>query len=371
MQSEAKLSSKQSYKNKLISSVQYNIDTCEFSIKGERNTFNIPKSHTAHLIDNDGVHINSYQNRIPIDSKFGIHKLHVRTKHSGEILVVDGSPFAYRYSQNTFTSPNMKKAAYIAIKNAFKAIGFKPTTEQISSLKAGDITIDRVDIAVNFILESETEVLDILKQVRRLLIEQRGTTKTCETTVYWMPNEGKEYSISLYAKGPQLSRLKRYNKLPNKSEYIDECKCILRIEVRLRTKSLLKLGLSKVCDWTEDSAQKVFSKYMGRLKLLNITSGPLAYEELQILPNRLRHVLALHKAGCNLEKIYSHRTLQRYQGAFRKIGIDLKVPNQPANTETSLTRILSPRNAIKETPAWLIKAGMAPSITREQKNYRN
>ena len=341
-------------------SVQYNFDTCELGFKGERNTFNIPDATTAQVISKHGEVLDRYQNRINIIGKHHAHGLHVRTMNSGEKILVEGSPFAYKYGQNTYTSSNMKKAAFISLNSAFKAIGFKPTAEQKKSLKAGDIDIIRVDIAVNIRLRSKAEVVDILTQVRRQLIEQRGTTETCETTVYWAPASSKEYSIGLYAKGTQLSRSKRYKQLPEKDKYIDECECILRIEVRLRASALRELELSKVSDWTDDSTRIAFCRYMSRLKLFNITSGPVTAEEIEALPNRLRPILALHKAGCDLKSLCSPRTLQRHQSDFRRLGIDLKVPNQVANSVVSLTKLLSPRNAIQSTPLWLIDSGMAP-----------
>lgn len=346
---------------KPIYEVQYNIDTIELSVTDERNTFKIPSTITAHLInDDDGVHLDSYQNRVPITGKFGAHNLQVRTMNSGEKLVAEGSPYAFEFSQNTFTNQYMKRAAIIALKNACKKIGYKPTAEQMKRWKAGNIDLDRVDIAVNFRLKCEEEVVGILQQIKRQLVEQDCSMKVVGSTTYQTPGGGKHHSYGFYAKGPQLRRSKRYNQLPDKDKYMEECKSILRVEIRLRTHALAELGLSKVSDWTDDSAKKAFNKYMRKLKFLNITSGPLTADEIESLPSRLCHVLALHKAGYDLNALYLPRTLQRHQSDFRKLGIDLRVPNQTANTVVSLTKILSPKNAIKATPAWLIDSGMAP-----------
>lgn len=341
--------------------VQYNIDTIELSVREVRNTFKIPNTITAHLVnDDDGVHVDSYQNRIPINGQFGAHNLQVRTMNTGEKLAGEGSPYAYVYGQNTFTNRNMKRAAIIVIRNACKAIGFKPTAEQRSRWLAGDINLERVDIAVNFRLKSENEVASILKQIKRQLVEQDCAMRVVGSTVYQIPGEGKHHSYGFYAKGPQLRRSKRYNQLPDKDKYMEECESILRVEIRLRAAALAELGLSKVSDWTDASAKKSFNKYMRKLKFLNITSGPLTADEIELLPSRLCHVLALHKAGYDLNTLYLPRTLQRHQSDFRKLGIDLKVPSQAANSVVSLTKLLSPKNAIKATPEWLVDAGIAP-----------
>lgn len=224
----------------------------------------------------------------------------------------------------------------------------------------GDIDLKRVDIAVNFQMKSEADVVSVAKQIRRQLEEQGGTTRTSGTTIYWVPRDGKEYSISFYAKGPQMRRLKRFDNLPEQDKLLKECETILRVEIRLQASALRMLGLNKVSAWDEGSAQKAFKKYMSRLKLLSVTSGVVNAEELVNLPSRLRPVLASHKAGQDLAMIYEKRTLQRHMADFRKLGIDMHCPNQLIGTAISLRRVLSPKRAIKSAPPWMIETGLIP-----------
>lgn len=341
--------------------VAVNIDSVEFSVNGERGAFTIPGATRANLISSDGEILNSYQNRTPVPGKFRAHNLNVRTLRSGEELEVHGSPYAYSYGQNLYTSSDMKTGVLHALKQVCKAFAIKPTKEQVKGWLAGDIDLLRVDLAVNFRFASEAACLAVLRQIRRQLEEQGGSTKTSGTTVYWTPKDGKEYSISFYAKGPQMRRLRRYETLPGKDKLLEECRCILRVEVRLRADALRKLKLEKVSAWREGSAQKAFGTYMRRLRLLSISSGPVTAQDLDDLPHRrLRPVLALHKAGCELEQIFSQSTLQRHRADFRKLGIDLKCPNQPAGTAIQLNKILSPKRAIRGAPAWMRQKGLVP-----------
>lgn len=203
----------------------------------------------------------------------------------------------------------------------------------------------------------------MLQQIKRQLIEQYGSMKAYGTSAYWTPRDGKEYSIAFYAKGPQLRRQKRrYANLPCRERLLVGCRFILRVEIRLREPALKKMKLQKVSDWNEQSARRVFCRYMRRLKIFSITSGPLSKRELDALPaSRLRPVLALHKLGADLSLAYSPSTLRRHQSKFRKLGIDLKVPNQPRSTVLPLTKILSPKRAMKGAPAWMVRSGLAPS----------
>lgn len=335
-----------------------NIDTVKYSVDGMN--FHIPGATTAKVINDDGEILDSYQNRTPISGKFGSHTLQVRSKYSETQLEVEGSPYAYLYGQNVFTSSNLSKGCIKTLRQICKEFGFKPPLELSKRWINGDIDLKRVDIAVNFKMKSEAEVVSVLKQVRRQLEEQGGSTRTTGTTIYWVPRDGKEYSISFYAKGPQMRRLKRFKNLSHKGKLMKECEIILRVEIRLHANALRKLGLNKVSAWDEDSSQKAFIKYMSILQFLSVTSGAVNAKELAILPSRLRPVLAVHKAGGNLALIFGKRTLQRHMVDFRKRGIDLRCPNQPTGTEIPLTKLLSPKRVITSAPAWMKEASLVP-----------
>ncbi|MDP3843015.1 MAG: hypothetical protein Q8Q81_10545 [Oxalobacteraceae bacterium] len=92
-----------------------NIDTVEYSVEGM--DFHIPGTKTAHLTNDDGEILDSYQNRISIPGRFESHSLQVRTIHFGKQLTVEGSPFAFLYGQNIFTSSNLSKGCIKTLKH--------------------------------------------------------------------------------------------------------------------------------------------------------------------------------------------------------------------------------------------------------------
>ena len=228
--------------------------------------------------------------------------------------------------------------------------------------KAGEIDLERVDLAVNYRFSSEEECHDTLRQVRRQLEEQGGSTKTNGSSIYWTPKNGKEYSICFYAKGPQMRRQVSLKKLPWKEKYLNECASILRVEVRLRAPALRNLCLDRVSAWTADSAEMAFLTYFSRLRLLEVTSGPVTAEELNDLPNNLRHVFALHKVGCNLETIYPEGTLRKHRASFRKLNIDLRCPNQEVPIVLPLYKVLTLKRAIQCAPEWMMEEGLVAPI---------
>ncbi len=337
-----------------------NVDTEEFWVSGK--TFKNPSNEEATLANTDTGEIRDrYGNREYMVGKRGVHRMSVRTKNSGKKLCFSGSPFACKFGQNIYTSPNILRGCLIGIKRAMKLYEIDPTQELLETWLAGDINLTRTDLAVNIRMRSEAEVFDTLDQIRWHLIGKYGTTRSSGTSVCWAPKEGKEYSIGFYAKAAQLRRSKQYRNHPERDRLIAEAETILRVELRLRAGELRKLKLEKASAWCSDTAEKVFRKYMARMKFLSVTSGTIADEELAKFPNNLRHVLALHKAGVNLKRIYQPRTLQRHYKAFRDRGIDLRCPNQQGPTITALPKFLSPRKVINTPPKWMVDANLVPT----------
>lgn len=319
----------------------------------------VPDADRLILCDADGAIKKTFGNRKKIPGKMGVHSMYIRSMDNDEKLTFEGSISGCKFGQNLYTLGDVPSASKIAVKRALKECGEREKAEE---LKLEDISLDRVDLAVNFRLESEEEVLSVLKQIKRQLIEQYGPTRTNGTTVCWAPRDGKEYMIVMYAKGRQLlnAMQRRKQRPPYWGALIEEASNILRVEVRVRGAELRDLGLGKASDWHEDSAFKVFNKYFERLKLLKVTSSVFSKDELTALPQRLRPVLALHKLGFDLEQVYTPRTCQRHRDFFRKRGIDLRCPSQPENTAMSVLDYLSPDKAVCEAPEWMIKQGLAP-----------
>lgn len=335
------------------------VDTIEFDLTGM--SFDNPSPSEATVLNKETGEVKMYGNRVFLQGKGkSKHRMSVRLMDSGR-LRFSGSPYAFRYGQNMFTASDILRAVSIVIKRAIIVLGINPPQELLDRWLSGDVDLLRVDLAVNYRLATEADVLTVLTQVRRQLIEQDGPTRTSGSTVYWDPQEGKKYSICFYAKGPQMRRAKRYQGMDCRDQLITEAENILRVEIRLRRADLKKLGQLKVSDWKKDTAEKIFEQYLAKLNLMSVTSGSVTNKELSELPSRLRPVLALHKAGEDLNRIYEPRTMQRHIKDFRDLGIDLKCPNQQQGSITSLSEYLSLDKAISDLPKWMVDAKLVPT----------
>lgn len=344
--------------NRTKSMVSVSVDTVAFSIEGAQ--FELPGATVATVTDKANQVIKTYGNRMPMTGKYGAHRVYVRTMDSGKTLQFEGSPFAYLHGQNVFTSSRLLQGCRKVIRRAFKKFEIAPSEALLQRLRDGDIDLQRVDLAVNFRLGSEEEVLRVLKQIGRQLNEHGRPMKRCGSTVMLTPRNGIEDSIAFYAKGPQMRQSQKYEKLPGREELLNECENMLRVEIRLRSGKLRQLGLNKAKDWKRNTASRVFELYMAKLRFLEVTSGPLNEADLNGLSNPQRIALALHKSGVDLSMVYTQATLKRRLAEFKEMGIDLRCPNQPKISITRLSKYLSRKKVINDPPQWMLDKELVP-----------
>ncbi|WP_186188803.1 phage/plasmid replication protein, II/X family [Burkholderia gladioli] len=345
---------------------QINIDTVEFDVEGASvRDLNIT---TVTLKGPDGQTRYSNSNRVSIHGVDGRHSLQIRYKeypeHRGRpgILHVEGSPFANTYGQNVYTSASLRQACILALRRIAKQIDFTAPDEAWARWKAGQIELRRVDLAVNFNLGSPEAVRSYLDRLAHQVVSQRCHSHVHDKYVSVIPRDGSEYSITVYAKGEQLKYNQKAEADPRFLRLVEESQALMRIEVRLRHSELKKLKLATVGNWTPERAREVFRTYAGRLPTLDVLSGPLQLAELGDLPNNLRPVYALHKAGTDLNMIYPKRTLARHRAMLRKRGTDINcpaVPDAPRNDDLTARPM--------KTPQWMIEERIAPRKKRRTK----
>lgn len=346
-----------------------NIDTVDFSIKGK---FTHLGASIVTAKRNGDQTISEYGNRVCMKGKNNAHSIYAQSKNSGTRIFFQGSPFAYKYGQNLYTSGDMLRGCKIVIKSAIKKFNIEHTADQLKRWCGGDVDLTRVDLAVNLRLGSDALSKEILHQVGRQLYENGRPMSRYDSTVYYKPRDGKEFQIVFYAKGPQVRSMRRYENLPDRELFLEHCEGIVRIELRLLASELRKLGLEKASYWESDTAEKVFRRYMSqKLDFLSVTSGPIADDELGRLPARMRPALALHKLAKELlPSVFNLRSRQRQAKFFRDQGIDISCPNQLAGSITSLKRYLSPNKVINDPPLWMKEMGLVPPPSKVMSDNR-
>jgi len=352
----------------LTDKFQVNVDTVCFSVAGVQMEVNA--TTRSRVTDFEGKYLCDITNRTAIPGKNGRHALQYRVRsrspHDHE-LFVEGSPFANRYGQNVWTSGSVKLACTSTLRRLISKLNIRAAPSSTDAWKAGNIDLHRVDLAVNFRLESSQQVDEALTLLKRQFIAMHCHCNVHVRYVALCPRRGTQYSITIYDKGDQMSGNSSKNQADALyRQLIDECQGILRIEVKLRRAELKKLGLTLAGDWKIGTARDVFRKYFARIPLLDVTFGALSASDFEGVSERMRPVLALHKLDVDWKQIYSERTRTRHKAYFKERGVNLDCPNAK-EAPVSLAEVLSAPRAIARTPGWLIKAGMAPRRKRKSR----
>lgn len=321
------------------------------------------------VADSDGAYIKTVTNRKRIPGKYGRHALCIRVASRSEKdkeLLVEGSPFANHYGQNVWSRASVKLACTSTVQRLIRELNISATPDTVAAWNSGEIELHRVDLAVNFRLDSKQQVDEVLTQLKRQLIATRLQCSIHARYAALCPRNSKQYRIAAYDKGAQLA-LKSSGDHDNDSfrRLVAECESILRIEVRLLRPELQKLGLTLARDWKPETSRDVFRQYFARLPLHDVSFGPLSSADFDDTAERMRPILALHKFGADWKQIYSERTRTRHRAYFKERGINLDCPNVPG-PPISLADVLSTAGIIAKTPQWLIEAGMAPQLKRKQ-----
>jgi II/X family phage/plasmid replication protein len=281
--------------------------------------------------------------------------------HNGSTLLLEGSPSAFLYGQNLITSNDMHFLCLESLKRVTKQVSLQLLAEVKKQCKRGEIKLSRVDLAVNFSLSSEDEVRDVLTQVKRQLIEQDACVVIYKTSATYSPNDGKDYSISLYAKGAEMRRQRKYNKVDYKKQLLAEAKNILRVEVRLQACELKRLGIDMVSAWTAETPFDVFRQYMRKLSFAEVMQGPVTMEELAQFKPHLRPVVYMHKAGLDWTVPYPAKQRQRHRKELMEsYGYNIRASVEHNSAPVSLNQVLSPKRAMKFPPRWLLEKQLCP-----------
>lgn len=341
--------------------MKINIDTIEAEISANNSDieFIMPDSLKVNIVNEDDLVLDSYQNRECLPGKNDLHSLQVRSMSFGNILNIQGAFFAFLFGQNVFTASKPKLLVKKVLGKVFNEFDFNIPEKNLKKFYSGDVKLKRIDLAVNYRFNSQEEVTEALSQIKRQLVELNCTVRTYDKNVILSPQNGREYSISFYAKGPQMRRMRKYDKMNWAGALLSECSTILRVEIRVRSQGLRKMGLEVLSNWKDGDSEILYQHYFRKLPNIVITSLPLEYEDLSKLPSRLKPVFALHKTGVDIARVYKKTSLDRHKRWFKQRGVNLSKPNHALKV-VPLKELISPKNAIIETPEWMREMGLFP-----------
>lgn len=346
--------------------MKVNISSMEAEARVYDIGFNTLEALTVNVVNEDGEILDSYQHKVELLGKDNLHSLQIRTKDFGDVLNIRGAYFAFLFGQNVFTVSKPQLLVKKVFAKVVSECDFKIPEATLKKFYSGDIQLNKIDLAVNYRFESEEKLIEAFTQIKRQLVEMGSTVTAYDKNVKWTPQKDREYSISFYAKGPKMRRIRKHDMMDWANALYSECSNILRVEIRVRYKGLWKMGLDVLSNWKDGDSERLYQHYFKKLPNIVITSLSLDYKDLSKLPSKLKPVLALHESGVDIARVFKKSTLQRHKRWFKQTGINLSKPNHKLEVKP-LKDVISPKNAIKDTPEWMRKVGIFPKRPKQVK----
>lgn len=321
-----------------LKNAHLNIDTVKFSVEGVH--MQVPDATVQTTTNEDGEILYTATNRKPLVGIDGRHTLYYRYQPTKQRLTVEGSLAGYLFGQNVFTTPKLQRLCLEVLDSIREELKLEVDAETWARWEAGEITLERVDIAVNMRLDSSAQVDKILLQAAQQLVT-RSSMQKAGSTLYWAPKKGKAYKIGFYDKGAEMNRSARARKAKKVTEQAkpasaearrnaaygrlqELCQQVLRVELHLNKAALRVSSLETVSAWSAASARTVTARYLRNVPLMNAVVGEADTFDYAALAPKYRRVLAVYLSGAPIDTVYSESAQAQHAAMFRELGIDLK-----------------------------------------------
>jgi II/X family phage/plasmid replication protein len=256
----------------------------------------------------------SYSTKVQVQSTTHGHRLGIR---------VSGNLVKWHQGHNVFGSNDLRAIILASLSRICEIAGIQPSTAEINAWAGGHvIELFRVDVTESQDLGSRQRVQAALRALdasAHLKMRGRGTYYG-DSLLFGKGS--RRWSLTAYAKGPEIDK----HPLPaglHQSPLKTHADSLLRLEVRLLSMHLKKLGLASLEGWNENTANEVHQNHLSTLEISDATM--IDTNDLEALPGRLKAAYQLWKEGHDLREMYPRRTFYNYRKELLAHGIDIAV----------------------------------------------
>lgn len=271
-------------------------------------------------------------------------------------LWMNGNPSKFLQGHNVFGSDDLVSLLYDVFCILVKKYDLKPTQEEINQVKTGDYKLIMMDVNYSFLLPSRADVLAFIRALEFKAKTRHGRPTSKGGTLYF--GKTSEYwAMKFYCKAEEIqtSRGKLPLQIQNKGieEWVDN---ILRIELRLLSKELQRLSITKVKDLNQTKAKQLFNDYLRKIDMTDQIK--LSDEAMLNMPNKLRSTYTLWLEGHDLRSMISKSAYYRHRNELKEFGIniDLRPESVKKSNVIPLVRILEAQPA--EIPHWAFEQSL-------------
>jgi II/X family phage/plasmid replication protein len=263
---------------------------------------------------------------------------------------ISGNPSKFLQGHNVFGSDDIVPLVLDTYMRILEFLEISPPIPDYQLVKQGIYSLSRVDINYSYQLPYRADVLSWIRAAEYKSKTRHGRPQMKGGTLYW-GKTSKRWSLKVYSKGEELEVTG--HRLPLQLEHTPLKKWAdnkLRLELTLRSKELIELGLNEARNLDVITVNELFNSYLGRLEMNEQIA--LKTEEEMNLPQRLRSTYILWKNGEDLRMTLPKATFYRHRKAFLDYGIDitLRQDSPDKSNVIALIRVLEAKPA--SIPDW-------------------
>jgi II/X family phage/plasmid replication protein len=206
-----------------------------------------------------------------------------------------------------------------------------PAIEELHRIKTGDYELKTVDINYSYELPTRADVLAFIRALTFKAKTRHGKPSTKGGTLYFGKNS-QRWAIKFYCKAEEIKTAA--GRIPHDLQNVGIEKWVdnkLRIELRLLSKELMKLGIVNVKDLMINKVKSLFSAYVGRIDMSEQIA--LTDDAMMNMANKLRSTYTLWIEGHDLRSMMSKATYNRHRLELKEHGINIDL--RPESTRKS------------------------------------
>lgn len=271
----------------------------------------------------------------------------------GPSIWVSGNPVKWFQGHNIFGSADLPGLVNELLYRVCALVGVTPSPDNIAAWNDGRIRLERVDCTYSWDLQTVHRVRAAIRALDASAhLKHRGRGHYAGDSITYGKGSSR-WSLTFYAKGPELLKHPLPHSLLQTSlpALADR---LLRCEVRMLSKELIRRGLEWVSAWDDNTAVELHQGILDGLHIAEATM--IDAPTLEGLPGRLQLAYQAWKDGHDLRATLPRRTFYRYRAELLAHGVDIAVQQERTGLDHSkavpLRLVL---NAQPSTaPAWAV-----------------
>jgi II/X family phage/plasmid replication protein len=235
---------------------------------------------------------------------------------------VSGNLVKWFQGHNIFGTNDLRGLVLEALSKVLSIGKISASISDLESWAAGDIELKRVDDTESANFGTEKRVLNALRSLDQSAnLKFRGRGQFNGHSLLFGKGS-RNWSLTLYSKGTELHKHKLPEALRDTplQAFADG---LLRMEFRLLSMHLKKLGLDKLWAWSENTAPMVHQIMLQNLQISDATM--IDSDVIESLPTRYKLMYQSWKDGHDLRTMLPRNTFYRYRRALLGYGVDIAI----------------------------------------------